>query len=77
MAVFPSDEWMARLPGPDQRLGRVPGGGRDLGGRVAFVFEAEPDNGVPEDLVALLDLWHGECRERADARPPVRRTRRT
>jgi putative sterol carrier protein len=32
-------------------------------GAIAFVFEAEPDNGVPEDLWALLDLWHGECRD--------------
>jgi putative sterol carrier protein len=32
-------------------------------GAIAFVFEAEPDNGVPENLWALLDLWHGECRD--------------
>ena len=32
-------------------------------GDVAFVLEAEPDRGVPEDLWAFLDLWHGECRD--------------
>jgi putative sterol carrier protein len=32
-------------------------------GAVAFVFEAEPDHDVPDDLWALLDLWHGECRD--------------
>ena len=26
------------------------------------VFEAEPDKGVPQELWAYLDLWHGECR---------------
>ena len=31
-------------------------------GDVAFLIEAEPDKGVPEDVWAWLDLWHGECR---------------
>jgi putative sterol carrier protein len=31
-------------------------------GDVAFLIEAEPDKGVPEDVWARLDLWHGECR---------------
>jgi putative sterol carrier protein len=30
---------------------------------VAYVIEAEPDKGVPEDVWAWLDLWHGACRE--------------
>jgi putative sterol carrier protein len=31
-------------------------------GDIAFVIEAEPDKGVPADIVGWLDLWHGECR---------------
>ena len=62
MALFPSDEWLAiyrdRVNGsPEYRDAAA-----TWEGAVAFVFEAEPDNGVPEDLWALLDLWHGECR---------------
>src|SRR5437879_5941673 len=31
-------------------------------GDVSYVFEAEPDKGIPEEVWAWLDLWHGECR---------------
>ena len=62
MALFPSEEWMTiyrdRINGsPEYREGAA-----TWEGAIAFVFEAEPDRGVPEDLWALLDLWHGECR---------------
>ncbi len=29
---------------------------------MAFLVEAEPDKGVPQDVWGLLDLWHGSCR---------------
>lgn len=32
-------------------------------GDVCYVVEAEPDRGVPEEVWAWADLWHGECRE--------------
>lgn len=62
MAVFPSDEWLGiyaeRINASDEY--------RDAAatweGDVAFVFEAEPDKGVPNDIWAELELWHGECR---------------
>ena len=62
MAVFPSEEWIAvyrdRINGSfDYREAAA-----EWEGDVAFVFEAEPDRGVPEDLWAVLDLWHGKCR---------------
>jgi putative sterol carrier protein len=34
----------------------------DWEGDIAFHVEAEPDKGVPADVWALLDLWHGTCR---------------
>jgi putative sterol carrier protein len=62
VAVFPSDAWLAIYrylinASPDYRDAAA-----TWEGDIAFVFEAEPDRGVPEDLWAILDLWHGACR---------------
>ncbi len=63
MAIFPSEEWIREL------IGRINGSeeyreaASTWEGDVSFVFGAEPDKGVPEELWAWLDLWHGECRE--------------
>ena len=62
VAVFPSDEWLRiyrdRINGsPEYREAAL-----QWEGGIAFVFEAEPNRGVPEDLWAWMDLWHGECR---------------
>jgi putative sterol carrier protein len=62
MAVFPSEEWLRvyqeRINGsPEYRQAA-----ETWEGGVSFVFEAEPDKRVPDDLWAWLDLWHGECR---------------
>ena len=32
-------------------------------GDVSYVFEAEPERGIPEEIWSWLDLWHGECRD--------------
>ena len=63
MAVFPSDEWLRiyreRIDdSPEYREAAL-----GWEGDIAFVFEAEPNKGVPHDLWAWLDLWHGECRD--------------
>jgi putative sterol carrier protein len=39
-------------------------------GDVCYVFEPEPDKGVPEEIWSWLDLWHGQCREANYAIPP-------
>lgn len=62
MATFPSEEWLNEYAGlindsPDYREAAA-----TWEGDVTYVFEAEPDNGVPRDLYAWLDLWHGACR---------------
>lgn len=63
MARFPSEEWLqeyaARINGSDAYRAAA----ETWEGDVAYVIEAEPDKGVPEDVWAWLDLWHGECRE--------------
>lgn len=62
MAVFPGADWLAEY------VQRINGSTeyREVAatweGDVSLVFEAEPDKGVPEDVWAWLDLWHGECR---------------
>ncbi|MDP9405275.1 MAG: SCP2 sterol-binding domain-containing protein [Actinomycetota bacterium] len=32
-------------------------------GAVAYVFEAEPAKQWPETTYAVMDLWHGQCRD--------------
>lgn len=62
MAKLPSDEWFAiyveRINGSTEYREAA----ADWEGDVAFVFEAEPDKGFPEEVWAWLDLWHGACR---------------
>jgi putative sterol carrier protein len=62
MARFPSEEWVGLFVEQINRSDAYREAGATWEGDIAFVFEAEPDRGVPEDIVAWLDLWHGECR---------------
>ena len=63
MALFPSEERF------DQYIERVneskeyKEAAATWEGDIAYVFEREPDKGVPDEIWAWLDLWHGECRE--------------
>lgn len=62
MAEFPSSEWL------DIYVDRINGSAEyreaaaSWEGDLSYVFEAEPDRGVPEDVWVWLDLYHGECR---------------
>jgi putative sterol carrier protein len=62
MAEFPSEEWLKeyieRINGSEAYKQAA----AQWEGNVCFVFEAEPDKGVPEDVFGILELWHGECR---------------
>ena len=62
MALFPSDEWVAIYKDRINGSSEYREAAATWEGAIAFVFEAEPDRGVPDDLTAFLDLWHGECR---------------
>jgi putative sterol carrier protein len=59
---FPSEAWL------EEYVDRINGSkeyaeaAATWEGDIAYVFEAEPDKGVPQDLWAWLDLWHGTCR---------------
>jgi putative sterol carrier protein len=67
---FPSKEWL------DVYVERINGSSefREAAatweGDISYVFEAEPDKGVHEEIWAWLDLWHGECRDARYAIPP-------
>jgi putative sterol carrier protein len=62
VAIFPGEEWIREL------IDRINGSeeyreaASTWEGDVSFVFGAEPDKGVPDDVWVWLDLWHGECR---------------
>jgi putative sterol carrier protein len=63
MPEFPSSEWL------DEYVEKINGSSSykeaaaTWEGDVAYVIEAEPDKGIPDEVVAWLDLWHGDCRE--------------
>lgn len=63
MALFPSDEWLAIYRDRINASPEYREAAATWEGAVGFVFEAEPDRGVPADLWLVLDLWHGQCRE--------------
>ncbi|HYT30448.1 MAG TPA: SCP2 sterol-binding domain-containing protein [Actinomycetota bacterium] len=62
MPEFPSPEWL------DEYVVRINGSAEyheaaaTWEGDVCYVFEPEPDKGVPDEVWAWLDLWHGDCR---------------
>lgn len=63
LPLFPSAEWlevyMERInDSPEYREAAA-----TWEGDIAYVFEAEPDLGVTDEVWAWLDLWHGRCRE--------------
>ena len=63
MPLFPSDEWVAIYRDRINGSAEYREAAATWEYPVAFVFEAEPDRGLPGDLWALLDLFHGECRD--------------
>jgi putative sterol carrier protein len=62
MALFPSQEWLSIYRERINGSAEYRQAAATWEGAVAFVFEAEPDHDVPDDLHAVLDLWHGGCR---------------
>jgi putative sterol carrier protein len=62
MVRFPTDPWFQELIGRINASEAYREAAVEWEGDNAFVIEAEPDRGVPEDVWGLLDLWHGACR---------------
>jgi putative sterol carrier protein len=63
MARFPSEEWLQEYVQRINASQSYKDAAETWEGDVAYVIEAEPDKGVPQDVYAWLDLWYGECRE--------------
>ncbi len=63
MPLFPSEEWLEEFVQRINDSNEYREAAATWEGDVCFVFEAEPDKGVPEDVYGWLDLWHGECRD--------------
>jgi putative sterol carrier protein len=62
MPEFPSKEWLDAYAERINASSEYQEAAATWEGDIAYVFEAEPDKRVPEDLWCWLDLWHGECR---------------
>ena len=62
MAVFPSEEWVEVFGQRINGSADYREAASEWEGDISFVFEAEPDRNLPQDVWAWLDLWHGECR---------------
>ena len=62
MVPFPTQAWfdalIERIRGSDEYREAA----AEWEGDIAFLIEAEPDRGMPDDVWGLLDLWHGDCR---------------
>jgi putative sterol carrier protein len=63
VAVFPSEEWLKEYVVRINESPEYREAASTWEGDIAYVFEPEPDKGVPDEIWAWLDLWHGECRE--------------
>jgi putative sterol carrier protein len=60
---FPSPEWLDEYVEKINASASYKEAAATWEGDVAYVIEAEPDKGIPDEVVAWLDLWHGDCRE--------------
>jgi putative sterol carrier protein len=62
MPRFPSREWIEEYV---ERINKSPEyreAAASWEGDVSYVFEPEPDKGVPDEIWVWLDLHHGACR---------------
>lgn len=63
MAVFPSEEWTKLYVDAVNSSAAYKEAAAGWEGDLSYLFQAEPDKGVPEDIYGWFDLWHGECRQ--------------
>lgn len=63
MPVFPSKEWTEEYVRRINESQDYEEAAKTWEGDLSYVFEREPDKGVPDDVWVWLDLWHGKARE--------------
>jgi putative sterol carrier protein len=62
MPLFPSEEWLTEYVERINASKEYEEAAATWEGDLSYVFEREPDKGVPEDVWVWIDLWHGKCR---------------
>ncbi len=62
MPLFPGKDWLDAFVARVNSSKAYAECAASWEGDVIFLFEAEPDRGVPDPIYAWLDLWHGKCR---------------
>ena len=62
MPEFPSKEWLDVYVERINQSSEYKEAAATWEGDVCYVFEPEADKGVPDEIWAWLDLWHGDCR---------------
>lgn len=62
MPVFPSEEWLSEYVERINGSKEYAEAAATWEGDLSYVFEREPDMGVPDDVWVWIDLWHGKCR---------------
>lgn len=62
MPKFPTEPWFQELIVQINASKEYQEAAATWEGDIAFLVEAEPDKGMPEDVWGVLDLWHGACR---------------
>jgi putative sterol carrier protein len=63
VAVFPSEAWLKGYVEKINSSKEYEEAAATWEGDLSYVFEREPDKGVPDDVWVWVDLWHGKCRE--------------
>ena len=62
MSVFATEEWFKEYIDAINESKDYREAAATWEGDVCYVFEPEPDRGVPREIWSWLDLWHGACR---------------
>ena len=62
MPVFPSEEWLSDYVERINASKTYAEAAATWEGDLSYVFEKEPDKGVPDDVWVWIDLYHGACR---------------
>jgi hypothetical protein len=62
MSVFPSAQWLAEYVTQINTSAEFADAAQTFEADIAYVFEAEPDRGVPEDIWCRAEFGGGTCR---------------
>lgn len=63
MPVYPSEAWMKEWAEKINASKDFEEAAATWEGDICFVFDAQPDKGLPKELWTWMDLWHGKCRD--------------